>query len=739
MNKSLKFLRYFILVGLFLAPFTVLIVLGTMFFPFITGKNFFFRILVEIIFGSWLVLTIFDKKYLPAGRQACLKKNWLLVSVALFTFIVALSTIFGVNPSRSFWSNYERMEGLITFLHLFVFFLVMVSVLKGEKIWNWLLRSSLGVSVIVAIYGLLQMAGKLDIHQSANRLDATLGNASYLAIYMVFHIFIALMFFLKEKEWYKWFYLPVIVLNTVILYQTATRGAILGLIGGLILFAFLNAIFGQSRKIKIFSVSLFVVILVLLTMFWMFRNSPSIINNPVLARFTGISLTETTTQSRLVIWKMSLEGVKERPLLGWGPENYNLVFNKYFQPILWRQEPWFDRAHNVFIDRLTTNGILGLITYLSIFGCALYYLWFRRERYGFSVQESSVFTGLLAAYFFHNLFVFDNIISSILFFTVIGYITSRTFNKEELPQIKKNNENNLPVVSGQKFSYAIIIFIGTIFIIYFFNIPAIMASHDLIGAFKSSAQGDVQTTFAKFKQAISRNSFGTGETREHFVNFATKVLEQPTLDNNFKTEVYNTAVSEMKKQIESSPEDIRYMAFLSALYNKAGRYDEAIGILSKAVSLSPKKQQLYFELGSSYINKKNYEKGEETMKQAFELDPEYFEARRLYATSLIFNKKYEVAEKLMKDFGGLIITNEYILNAFTVANMPDKVVTVLEKFVEENPGNAQYLVRLAAAYLQNGERQKSIQQIQKAIEIEPRFKQQGEYLIGEIKAGRNPQ
>jgi len=40
--------------------------------------------------------------------------------------------------------------------------------------------------------------------------------------------------------------------------------------------------------------------------------------------------------------------------------------------------------------------------------------------------------------------------------------------------------------------------------------------------------------------------------------------------------------------------------------------------------------------------------------------------------------------------------------------------------------------------MQIGERQKAIEQLEKVIEIEPKFKQQGEYYINQIRAGRNP-
>lgn len=730
MRKSLDIVRYITMAGIFILPVTVLIVAESLFFPFITGKNFFFRILVEIIFGLWLILVIYDKKYRP-------QKSWILYFLSAFLLVLILSTIFGANPYRSFWSNYERMEGLITFLHLFAYFLILVSVLNKEKLWKIFFHISLGISIIVSLYGLFQMAGKLEIHQGGVRLDATLGNASYLAIYMVFHIFIALWYFFKEKNWYKWFYVPIIILETIILYNTATRGTILGFIGGLFITFFIIGIFSESKKAKISAAGVLALILVLTGSFWMFKSSDFIKQSPVLSRFSGISLEETTTQPRFVIWKMSWEGFKERPILGWGPENYNLVFNKYYEPILYKQEPWFDRAHNVFFDRLTTNGILGLLAYLGFFGTSLYYLLLKRKKYGFSNYDSGILAGLFAAYFFHNIFVFDNLISLILFFSFLAYMHYRVGLENESPS---GDSFSRPEQDGyKKPAFSAIAAIAVIFIIYFINVPGLLAANNILAAFKESGSGNSQGVFGRFEKAFSYNSFGSPEAREHFTNFAVQAISQQNLGDDFKTKVFNAASVEMKKQIEQSPEDIRYMIFLGALYNKGKQYDKAIEILQKAVELSPKKQQLYFELGSSYLNIQEYKKAVEVLKTAFELEPTFDDARKIYATALIFDGQEEAASELLREkYGTDIIADERLLRAYSERKNFFMVAAIWEKLIKNNPDNAQYRVSLAASYLQIGEKQKAIEQLQKAIEIEPKFKQQGEYYINEIKAGRNP-
>ncbi|MSU55745.1 MAG: hypothetical protein EXS51_00335, partial [Candidatus Taylorbacteria bacterium] len=156
----------------FLVPFVPLIVASSLFFPFITGKGFAFRILVEVMFALWLLLAIRDKAFRP-------KRSLLFFGVASFLAIVLLADIGAENPFKAFWSNFERMEGFITMMHLGVYFLVASSVLNAEKWWLRFFSTSVGVSAFLGIYGLLQLAGKIVINQGGVRLDGTFGNAAY--------------------------------------------------------------------------------------------------------------------------------------------------------------------------------------------------------------------------------------------------------------------------------------------------------------------------------------------------------------------------------------------------------------------------------------------------------------------------------------------------------------------------------------------------------------------------------
>ncbi|MDP7367437.1 MAG: O-antigen ligase family protein, partial [Candidatus Pacebacteria bacterium] len=295
------------------------------------------------------------------------------------------------------------MEGLVTLIHLLGYFVVASAVLNTEKLWDRFWNTSVVASIIIGIYGILQLAGKITINQGGVRLDGTFGNASYLAIYMLFHVFITLFLIVRWRggAWMKYLYGATIILQFVILYFTATRGAILGLVGGVLLASILISIFERERRqIRKIAIGILIAVVALIGIFFVVKDSQFIRESAVLSRLSSISIEDGTP--RFKIWNMALQGVKERPILGWGQENFNFVFNKYYNPSLFNQEPWFDRVHNIFFDWLISGGILGFIAYFSIPIFMLFYLWRKMETH-LSVTEKGIFTGLLAGYFFHNM------------------------------------------------------------------------------------------------------------------------------------------------------------------------------------------------------------------------------------------------------------------------------------------------------------------------------------------------
>ena len=619
-------LRRVVFVGLFAIPLIPFLVSSSLFFPFITTKAFAWRIIVEIIFAGWILLALQDADYRP-------KKSLILYSLFIFLGIIGLADLFGVAPLKSFWSNFERMEGYITLLHLGMFFLVISSVFK-EVDWKRWWNVSLLTSFLMVLYSVLQLIGLKTINQGGVRVDGTLGNAIYLAVYMLFHIFIAFLF--MWREWknvaLRWVYGLLILAQAFILYHTATRGAILGLLGGLLAVAVLNVRNKESAFVRKGSIATLVGLITLVGGFVAIKDAEFIQNSPVLSRFSSLTTEELKTQGRYFVWPIALEGVKERPFLGWGQENFNYIFNEHYRPEMYRLEPWFDRAHNIFLDWAVAGGILGLLSYLLLYVALLYSIWrpARRPDGGRSTNlthtEKSILTGLIAAYFFHNFFVFDHLISYILFFSLLSYLHYR--NGSELTSkgvITKVQVRNiaLPAVS-------ILLALS----LYFVNIKPITANVFLIEALKSlQTPGETLKAIQYFKKAYNTTRLGRPEIVEHLAANTVTVLTSD-ISMEEKNAYFSFAKDAVLKQAEDLSEDARYQFITGSFLSTVGSLDDALIYLERASRLMPGKQMIYLEIANAFLNKGEKEKAIDVLKYVGEISPDHKEQMEEYTRQI---------------------------------------------------------------------------------------------------------
>lgn len=734
---SNKILRNIILAGLFAVPFVPFIVSSSLFFPFITGKAFIFRLVVEIVFACYLILALRDPSVRP-------KFSWILGALLSFLIVMGLADIFAINSFKAFWSNYERMEGYVTLLHLGAYFLVMSSVLKSESLWNRLLSTTLGASALMSIYSFFQLAGKITINQGGVRVDGTLGNAAYLGVYMLFHLFIAALLFSRFKEkWQRGLIGIVALMNLVVLYYTATRGAILGLLGGAVI-TFLFLLFkdksaqggpasGGVAAVRKVALGGLLGLVVFVGLFIAVKDNSLVRENPVLSRFASLSFEEIKTQGRYYVWPMAWKGFLERPVLGWGQEGFNFVFNKYYVPEMWSQEPWFDRAHSTPLDWLIAGGALGALTYLSIFAMAAYYL-FRSDEH-LSQKEKAIILGLLSGYFFNNLFVFDQIGSYILFFLVLAYLHSHAPESKFSLWDKVATKLESKLGTGQKPVAEALIVIAVVVASYFSVYAPWQQNKDLLAVLALSNQGKIGE-IADYKKPL-RSGTGFAESLE-YVSQTAAAIANSDAPMEFKQQLFQVVDESFQKHIAKVPTDLRYRLFYSGFLSKYGWYGKALEQLEVAKELSPKKQQIYFEIASNSLSDGKPEQAVEAARVAYELDPSYTEAKYVYGLTLTAANDPKASE-LLSDFSEeKIIFDDRYLNSLLIAGRADEIVKLAIKRVELEPDNYQHRVTLTAAYLQSNRRAEAIQTLEELIRINPSFKEQGEYYISEIRAGRNP-
>jgi cytochrome c-type biogenesis protein CcmH/NrfG/O-antigen ligase len=750
-------LRWLVVGGVIALPIILpFIVSASMFFPYITGKNFTFRIVVEILLAAWILLALLDARYRP-------RFSWILASLVLFVAVVGMAFLLGANPFKSFWSNFERMEGYITILHLFAYFIVASTILNTEKLWNIFWYSTLGASVLVIFTALDPVFKVLPDVTSIPRIDARFGNPIYLAVYSLFHIFIALVLMARWRgtHWHQVILGVVAFFHVIVMVLTLTRGTVLGFVGGALVTAFLIAVLERERKIlRAVAIGSLLAVVAIVGTLYAIKDTDWAKDTPVINRFTQISLTSGTVNARFMNWGMAWEGVKERPVLGWGQDNYEYVFSKHYDPYMYGEEPWFDRTHNVIFDWLIAAGFAGLIAYLLLPLSVLMHLWVlnprenrwslrslisieairalvRKRDHTFGATERALWTGLIVAYLLHNLAVFDNIISYTLFFSLLAYIHWRVSDKREpmFGDLAVRKETVMAVVLP-------IVIVVTGLLVYYVNVPGIRTSQTLISALIPQQQlpnGQVvqnspEMILEAYKRALAFDQLGRQEVREQLAQMAANMQRAENVEEGTRQAFRELALTEMQREIERNPDSARLWLFMGTLHANTGALDDAEQAFRRAVELTPRKQSAIFQLGEVRLIQGDTEEAYELFRQAFELAPEYDEARRLYALLLIrTGRDKEAVDLLTERFGTAGVDDDRLIREWANVGRYDVVADALERRVANDPTDIQQRVSLAAAYRELGRRDEAIAILEEVIAENPEYSEQLEAFIKEVR------
>lgn len=453
-SRTLDRFAYWLIAATLFVP---LVVTPTSFiFPFIVPKALVFRSLILCMTGAYVLLLAADWK------RYRLHSTPITIAVLLFFLSFAVSTFVGVDWYRSFWDNHERMLGLFTVLHYLLFYIVIIRVAEDWKDWRRLLRIFLFAGGIVMFIGLLQKANpEMLLNRGAARVSSTLGNAIYVGGYGLFLFFMGLLLFLKEESRIWKIYAAIGgLLGFLGIFLSGTRGTVLGLgvsLGVLlVMYIFLLEKNKQTQRLRTGLICLLVAGLVGSALLGVFRQTEFVRGIPVIGRFAGLSLEKLPENTRIMAWGVAVDAWQERPVFGWGPSNYFYAFNKYFRAEFLRHgwaETWFDNAHNVVMNTLATQGIVGLATYLGLFVTALVMLFRaygagRIDRHLFAVSVAFLF-----GHFVHNLFVFENITSYLYFFFLLGMIEVLTTRDE------KHEGKRHSIAAGRVVGVAVTVFV----------------------------------------------------------------------------------------------------------------------------------------------------------------------------------------------------------------------------------------------------------------------------------------
>ncbi len=666
-----------------------------LFFPFISGKNMLFRLTVELAFISWLLLAYQDKSYRVQKNYLSLAVFTFtgIVLIADLLGVNKTSSFFsGFERMEGFVGHIHYV------LYFVVLTSVIKTKEEWKRLALWFFVANALVSLFGVLQLLGSPAfifGKhfpaaaesfarlFPIHQGG-RIDSTLGNPAYFAIASVYFVFLALLGTVVAKTRNMKALLAAVALaNAFLLIFTATRSAVLGLFAGLVIagalflferkkflyewilltvltLGFAYSLFFAKSLVGDFFILLLIVValstarsffvfkerskkvvaavflsgIALIGIFGLARKTDFVTQNPFLSRFANISASDPTGNSRIMVWKMAIQGFKEKPILGWGQDNFAYVFAKYQDPNMYAQEAWFDRCHNVFFDWLIAAGILGLVSHLALYFFAAL-LTARASK--FSLGEKVLIYGLLVAQFINNLFIFDNLASYLLFYALLAYISvvySEGRNGQKDFSLESEKEWLVPVMIVA----ACALSLSSVILPYFANNATIRG---LVSYPEMDVISGIQAKRNGFQDALAIGSVGKREMREQTISMAGGVLGAD--GSKLPAEMASALLEEKKKwfllvdglaktDTVAYPDDLRVIEVYGNFYLQIGDMENAGKLLTQAHKLAPHRQRTSFSLIQYYLLTGDIKNAHELAKMTYSDVPAYDVARKAYTS-----------------------------------------------------------------------------------------------------------
>lgn len=265
-------------------------------------------------------------------------------------------------------------------------------------------------------------------------------------------------------------------------------------------------------------------------------------------------------------------------------------------------------------------------------------LWFAKGHKNIELSERTLLTGAMIAYFIHNIFVFDNLISYIIFVTLLAYIASRTRDtelhiKSENNENKKHNKLALSSVAGLSAAVSLIAFV---FLVW----KPLTANLELLGAlrvFPTSYENIATTTessYNKFMLALNKNTFGNREVEEQMIQKALilgqidyKNMKEEDVDH-FKTVVNNFINTSEVNMINgvNQYKTARGLSLLGSYFLQKGDAKSSLEYLSQANNINQTKQPIAFEYVQALIFNNQLSEALVVAQKAYNADTSYEQA-----------------------------------------------------------------------------------------------------------------
>ena len=716
---------------------------NALFHPQAWAQTSVFRMLI----AGLISLLLLQQLARPLDKKALLERlgsaKIVLIPLLLFAVMLAAATLFSQDPYFSFWGTPARGWGVLNDFLLMLFALGAFLFLSSEnwgKVWNAALATGVGVAGIAVI----QTFGLLPSVFNATGLGApgTLGSSLVLGLYLVLLAFTALA--LRKLPFFLFFALAIVL--------TLSRSSWIGLAAGLVFFliffsrkqapynpstgGYTGQVRWRAAALILLACGVLVLVIVNLIALPSFAKEIPLLS-PLLSRaWQDLQWENIFDLSRILAWQIELKALAEKPLLGWGPYNSQIGFNKYFDPIITQAHarPYFDTSHNEFLDIALGAGLLGLIAYLWFIGAFLWKLQRAplENRWRARAVQAGIVGGHAALFFFPFLFS-----THLLFFLLIAYGLHLSAVAPPLPM--GGAKADLPSKKLAVFGGAALLLTSFAF---FFAIQPLAWNKTLNVAAQQADRGKCSLALPAAEEVLEhgKNSFFSYWIHLKYVEVVASCIGSQ--EEKVQQMLSEKAAAALEEELRFRPKEPRTWILLGGYFNNLAAFskdpqersdflNQARAAFEKAGELSSDRYETFLEWTRTEILSKNYEAAKERATQCIVLNSNSQNCwlRLSFAQFALKNTKGGLHALDKAREGNLVITTtiqseqvliEILRQALTLPQKPYRdMVFLLDALIDLNPRNPQYYASLAAVYFELGEYRKAQEAALAVLELQP--------------------
>lgn len=692
------------ILGLYAVLLTPFLVAQTYIFPLVTLKTFVFQALIEVLMAMWVVLCV-------AGVLRRPRFTRLAKFATAFFLILIISALLGVDPVRSFWSTQERAVGLIFFAHIGAFVLMLWSAREHLQ-WERYIGVSVAVATVVCVYAFIQpYVPQLFYEPSVGRPGSFLGNPSFLAGYLLFHLYFALWLSMRKfrAAKYEWGTLVAATIPLIFgtIFLTQTRGAILGLAASFVALAVWAAVAGRTIRVRSrltlrhIGAAVLVGLLLVAATFFFTRSAPVWQLIPGVGRLTDLSLASSDIQPRLIALRISWDAFLERPVLGFGYENFKYAFDARYDPELLRHgfsETYFDKPHNIALEYLVTTGVAGLLAYITFFVVLSFALYRSRDADFFPFGIAAI-----VAHVVQNLFLFDSFGPLLALAIFAGFAAP---DASPPP-----TSHRLPRPHGRLFVATTALMVVLTAVGVSANVSILMANNGQYWVLNYLLFRQPDLAYASYERAVDAwvNPYRDA-ARKDFSSAVSQVYLQGV---PVTPEMITRGVDDLRIAIERNPRNyflrVSFADLVSVVrQNDASALAEAEQQIEEALKLSPRRQQTYYALAKIRILQNRWDDALRAAADAIELEPEIGESHFYYGLIAFEAGKPEIGFRSIETaerLGRVPKTGHemrVIANYYADAGNYEKSIVLYHQAVDESAADLEARLKLGIVYFYAG-------------------------------------